>query len=274
MKVAVATGLILGAAVIGLLFLGPDAFFPLAFIVILVAQAEFYTAARKAGHDPATALGVMAGALLLVGVFKRGSPAAGLVVFLTLVFSFVWYMSAEHREGLLTNIALTLFGVAYIPLLGSFAVLLSTSCIGSGECPPSGGGLVLVMIGAAAFYDIFAFAGGYKFGRTPLSSISPRKTREGAIVATACTLVLATTVVPLLGPWTHVQALVLGALVCIAAPMGDLVESMIKRDLGLKDIGVIFPGHGGALDRIDAILFTGPAVYLSLLIAGYIHPSG
>ncbi|MEO7804276.1 MAG: phosphatidate cytidylyltransferase [Actinomycetota bacterium] len=273
MKLAVATGLMLAGAVIGLLFAGPKAFFPLAFVVILVAQAEFYAAARKAGHDPATALGVMSGALLLVGVFTKGASAAGLVVFLTLVFSIVWYMTIERRDGLLTDIALTLFGIVYIPLLGSFAVLLSRACVGPGECPPNGGGLALVMIGAAAFYDIFAFAGGYKFGKTPLApSISPKKTREGALVATVCTLVLATLVAPLLGPWSPVQALVLGALVCIAAPMGDLVESMIKRDLGLKDIGVIFPGHGGALDRIDAVLFTGPAVYISLLIAGYIQP--
>lgn len=275
MTLAVVTGLGLGGLVIGLLFVGPEAFFPLAFVVILVAQAEFYGAARKVGHDPATALGVMSGALLLIGVDTRGSSAAGLVVFLTLLFSFLWYVAVERRDHLLTDIAITLFGVAYIPLLGSFAVLLARSCQAPGDCPPTGGGLVLTMIGAAAFYDIFAFAGGSWFGKTPLApSISPKKTREGAAVATVCTLLLVTLVAPLLGPWDSAQAFILGVLVCVASPLGDLFESMIKRDLGVKDIGVIFPGHGGALDRIDAVLFTAPAVYLSLLMTGYIHPAG
>lgn len=267
LKLATVTGLTLAAMVIGLLFLGAEAFFALAFVVILIAQAEFYMAVRRAGHEPATTLGVVAGAAMLLGVFNRGEAAAGVVLFLTMLFGFLWYLSMHRRTNIVSDLAITVLGVAYIPMLGSFAGLLTKACQPGAHCPPTGGGIALTMIGAAAIYDIAAFAGGSLIGKTPLvPSISPRKTREGALVATIVSLVVITSLAPVFGPWDHLQALVLAVLVSVAAPLGDLVESMIKRDLGIKDMGGIFPGHGGALDRIDAILFVAPAVYLSLKI--------
>lgn len=262
LKLAIATGLTLAALVIGLLYLGPPYFFALAFVVILIAQGEFYSATRKAGYDPATALGLVAGAVMLAGVFFKGPQAAGLVLFLSLTFCFVWYIAHESRDGVIVNIGVTMLGIAYIPMLGSFAGLLARR-------PGDSLGVTLTMIGAAAFYDIFAYAGGSRFGKTPLApAVSPKKTREGALIATVGIIVMAALVAPLLGPWSPAQGALLGVLVAATAPLGDLFESMIKRDLGIKDMGAIFPGHGGALDRIDAILFTAPAIYISLAIHG------
>jgi len=262
LKIAIATGLALAALVIGFALVSSKAFFGLAFVVIIFAQGEFYKSTRSAGYDPATSLGLAAGAVLLIGVFLKGPDAAGLVMFLTILFCLIWYIAVEPRADLLSDIAVTIFGVAYVPLLGSFAGLLAAR-------PEDGGPVIIAVIGATAFYDIFAYAGGSRFGKTPLApEISPKKTREGALVATAGTMILVTAVAPLLGPWNFAQAAVFAVLVSIAAPLGDLLESLIKRDLAIKDMGTLFPGHGGALDRIDAILFTLPVAYLSLVMFG------
>ncbi|HEX2179515.1 MAG TPA: phosphatidate cytidylyltransferase [Actinomycetota bacterium] len=262
LKLAILTGLTLAALVVGLLYLGSEAFFGLAIVVIMLAQAEFYRATRNAGHNPATALGLIGGAVVLVGVFLSGQAAAGLALFATLAACFGWYMSFETRANLVANVAITMMGVVYIPLLGSFVGLLSRR--------PDGRGVTIAAIGAAAVYDIFAYAGGSKLGRHPMApSISPNKTWEGAAVATLATVAIAFFAGPALGPWTPVEAALLGLAVSAVAPLGDLVESLIKRDLGIKDMGTIFPGHGGALDRIDAILFTAPTVFFSLQLFGY-----
>jgi phosphatidate cytidylyltransferase len=257
---------VLAALLLGLLFIARGAFFGLIFVVLLLAQSEFYAAARKGGHNPATALGLVAGAVLLAAAYLRGESAAALVIPLFVVFLFVWYLSATPpnppgRPNVMADIAVTLLGVVYIPLLGSFVALMVKRA--------DGPGVVVATIGATAVYDVLAFAGGSLWGRRPLASaISPHKTLEGFGFATVALVILGTVIAPLLGPWNLAQALVFSLTICVAAPLGDLFESMIKRDLGIKDMGSIFPGHGGALDRIDAILFTAPAAYLSLRVFG------
>ncbi|HEX2052119.1 MAG TPA: phosphatidate cytidylyltransferase [Actinomycetota bacterium] len=262
LKLAILTGVTLAALVVGLLYIGAEAFFGLMIVVVLLAQAEFYRATRNAGHNPATALGLIGGAVVLAGVFLKGPSAAGLALFATLAACFLWFMSFPNRTNLVTNVALTMMGIVYIPLLGSFVGLLSKR--------PDGRGVTIATIGAAAVYDIFAYAGGSKLGRHRMApSISPNKSWEGAAVATVATVLVAFFAGPALGPWSGAEAALLGLAVAVVAPLGDLVESMIKRDLGIKDMGTIFPGHGGALDRIDAILFVAPAVWFSLQLFGH-----
>ncbi len=171
-------------------------------------------------------------------------------------------MSFPTRVNLVVNVAITMMGIAYIPLLGSFVGLLSRR--------EDGRGVTIAAIGAAAVYDIFAYAGGSKLGRHPMApSVSPNKTWEGAAVATLATVLVAFFAGPVLGPWSPSEAALLGLAIAVVAPLGDLVESLIKRDLGIKDMGTIFPGHGGALDRIDAILFVAPTVWFSLQLFGH-----
>jgi len=261
-RLAVATGLLLAALVLGLLYLGAAPFFALALLILLIAQGEFYLAARQAGHSPATALGLVGGALLLLGVFFKDESAAGIVLFLTLVFCFIWYLAMESRANLVTNIGVTILGLAYVPLLGSFVALMLSR-------PHDGRAVTIVAVGGAALYDVYAYAAGSRFGKTALApAISPNKTREGALIATAGLLVTSALAAPLIGPWNVPQALVLGMLISVSAPMGDLFESLLKRGFGIKDMSAILPGHGGALDRIDAMLFTAPTVYFSLRLFG------
>lgn len=261
MRLAIATGGSLAALVVGLLYLGAEPFYGFAFVVILIAQGEFYHAVRKAGYQPATALGLVGGALLLAGVFLRGESAVGIVLFLSSVFCLVWYLAMEPKIDIGANVAITMLGVVYIPLLGSFAGLLAKR--------PDGRGVTIACLGLVIVYDVAAFWGGRRFGKTPLApSISPNKTREGALIATAATVAAAVAVAPALGPWNPLQAALLGIVVAVAAPAGDLFESSLKRDLGIKDMGRTLPGHGGALDRIDAMLFAFPVCFFSLNLFG------
>ncbi|MGH2708250.1 MAG: phosphatidate cytidylyltransferase [Actinomycetota bacterium] len=259
MKLRIATGVVLAAVALGLASWGSGALFGLVFAVVMVAQGEFYRAARKAGYHPATALGLVAGGALLLGTYTRGEQIVGVVFFLTVVLTFVWYAARKRRDNLVIDYAVTLLGLAYVPLLGAFAGLLLRR--------PDGRGALMATIAAVAIYDIFAYFGGRLWGKRLLApSISPKKTREGAAVATAAVLVPGALLAHFLGPWNLFQAFVFAGLIAIAAPLGDLFESLLKRDLDLKDMGSILPGHGGALDRIDALLFCTPVAYISLQI--------
>jgi phosphatidate cytidylyltransferase len=154
----------------------------------------------------------------------------------------------------IANVAATMLGIVYIPFFGSFAVLMREL--------PDGTALTLAFIGAVVFYDVGAFASGSVLGRHRIApSISPSKTWEGAAGATAFVFAMALAIGPHLGPLTVRSSAALAAIVCATAPLGDLAESLIKRDLGVKDMGSLLPGHGGMLDRLDALLLTAPAAY-------------
>ena len=123
-------------------------------------------------------------------------------------------------------------------------------------------------------YDTGAYAVGASVGRHPMApSISPHKSWEGAAGGTVLTLLAGAFVLPLWQPWTLASGLTLAAVACVLAPLGDLSESMIKRDLHVKDMGSILPGHGGMLDRIDALLVVAPALYYVLALFSLVQRS-
>jgi phosphatidate cytidylyltransferase len=143
-----------------------------------------------------------------------------------------------------------------VGVLGSFAALLLKFPLDHGI------GLLLGAVIATAAYDIGAFFAGRWAGHTPLApDISPGKTVEGLVGACFATLAVCLILVSHIGPWNVKRAFLLAVVTMVAAPLGDLCESMLKRDLGIKDMGTILPGHGGILDRIDALLFVVPATY-------------
>jgi phosphatidate cytidylyltransferase len=154
------------------------------------------------------------------------------------------------------NIAVTLFAFVYVGFLGSFASLFL-------RVPDERGvGLLLGAVIVTAAHDIGAFVVGKYWGKTPLApELSPNKTFEGLVGGVLASVAVALLVVSRIGPWDAGKAFWLGVVVAIAAPLGDLCESMIKRDLGVKDMGKLLPGHGGVLDRVDALLFVIPATY-------------
>jgi len=254
-----------GLAVVAIL-IGPGAFAIFAGIVVLFAQGEFYLAMQKRHYQPATALGLVSGALVLGAGYYRGENAMLAIMALSLFATFLWYMTVppQHRANLVSNIAITVLGIAYIPLLAAYAIAVLNL--------PDGEGLALSIIGLTFVYDTAAFGVGYLWGSRPLApNISPKKSWEGAIGATLVTMAVAVALVSqvdILNPNGLGRSVGLAIVVAIFAPLGDLAESLIKRDLGVKDMGGILPGHGGVMDRIDSVLFVAPAafIYLRLIL--------
>jgi len=258
MTMAVVTGLGLGALALAAFRIGTDAAVALVTILLVLAAAEFFMALRRAGYQPAALLGVVAVGALNLAAYWRFEAAVPLVLGLTVLFSLFWYLTGIDRQAPLLNVSVTLFGVLYVGLLGSFAGLMLTD--------PNGVGMLLAAVLCTVGYDTGGLVVGRMFGRSPLSAVNPNKTTEGLIGGMAVSFAMAVLVVGQITPFGQHpgdlgSAFVLGIVVALAAPLGDLCESMIKRDLGLKDMGTILPGHGGLMDRFDALLFVLPATY-------------
>ncbi len=143
--------------------------------------------------------------------------------------------------------------------MGSYAALL----LAPSEFPDRHGiafflGAIIATIGA----DIGALAIGSWLGRHQLApTVSPNKTWEGLIGGAVVAVALSAAITGQVHPWTVPKAALLGLVVAVVAPLGDLCESLVKRDLGLKDMGSILPGHGGVLDRVDALVFVLPTTF-------------
>ena len=254
LPVAIITGLTLAGLLLGTLFWKPVAFLVLAGGVILLALQEFYAALSSRGYRPATALGLAGGALVLVGAYWKGPQALAFGLVLTLVGAFLWFLVDPERSNVATNIGVTVLGVVYIPVMGAHAILIRDL--------PQGIAHEIAFIGAVAFYDIGAYASGSFFGKHKIApAVSPSKTWEGAAGATVFVFASALLIGPHLGFLDLGSSALLALAASLLAPLGDLAESMLKRDLDIKDMGTILPGHGGALDRLDALLFTAPAAY-------------
>jgi phosphatidate cytidylyltransferase len=203
---------------------------------------------------------------MIAGAYYHGEAGALAMFALGVVATFLWFIAAPtaHRRGTVVHIGVTLMNIAYIPLLASY--LIVTLAIGGTD----GKALVVAVIGLTFIFDTGAFLvgsvwGGSFFQRPLAPSVSPKKSLEGLIGATLITVIVAMALVPsFVGPFENkrVEALVLAIVVAAAATFGDLAESLIKRDLGIKDMGSILPGHGGVLDRIDSLLFVAPAAFL------------
>jgi phosphatidate cytidylyltransferase len=184
-----------------------------------------------------------------------------LVAFVPLMFLLALAMPRRDDAPLTDGMAITVLGVVWIGMAIAHAVLLRDL--------PHGDGIVVDVLVGTFVGDTGAYVGGRWFGTRPLAPrISPNKTVEGLLIG-FLTAVLATWAAGLYQDWlSHGHALILGAAIGAAAPLGDLMESAIKRDAGTKDAGTLFGAHGGALDRLDAAFFTlvtGYYVWLALI---------
>ena len=256
---ATTTGLLLGALV-GVLFLaGPLPVAALVLCALAFAAGEGYAGFRRAGAHPATLLGIVAVLALGVASYERGLAATAAVTALLVVFGFLWYANAERSIDVLDGIGATIFIYVWVGVLGSFALLMI-----SPEYSVDRHGMAYLFgtIVLTVANDSGALFIGRWLGRKPLNArLSPNKTREGTIGGTLLTLVVGAFVLPMISPWTTKSALEIAVAVAIVVPLGDLFESMLKRTLGVKDLGRLLPGHGGLLDRIDGLLFALPTVF-------------
>lgn len=280
---ATLTGLALAAVALGSLWFGEIPGLIVATAILSLATIEFYNAMRGVGYNPASLLGLVVTVGLTVGVYWKNVAAYPVVLFLAVVFALLWFLIPVGAGRPVPNLGITLLGIGYISVLGSFAgLMLSSDSIvennGVIEFESNGTGLLFAAILATVAYDIGAYVVGRSMGRTPLSAHSPNKTLEG-VVGGAVICVLASVLVVGgfdIAPWGanpggFADTIILGVVAAVAATLGDLSESMLKRDLGVKDMGTMLPGHGGVLDRFDGLLFVMPAIWCAGLALNIIE---
>jgi phosphatidate cytidylyltransferase len=257
MQSAVVTGLGLFVAMLILFKIGPAAAMILVTGVLVLAAAELFGVLQAAGYQPATLLGLIATGALVLGAYWKGEAAFAPILGLTVIATLLWFLWV-HRGDATMNAGVTLLGILQVGFLGSFAALMLTFGNRAGLT------ILLGTVLATAANDVGALLVGQQVGRAPVApEVSPNKTVEGLVGGGIASVIVSVLVLGIIGvePWSTGSAVALGLVVAVAAPLGDLCESMLKRDLGIKDMGSVLPGHGGLLDRFDGLLFALPAVY-------------
>ena len=260
MRLAAGSGVLLGVIALICFAAGTVATMVIVTAVVLLASAEAYAAFRRAQYHPATLLGLVAVLSLLIETYNKGVAALPLVLVLLVAGSFIWYLArvepaADPVSGLLS----TVFVFAWVGAFGSFAALLLNPTLFPHR---HGIAFLLAAVIVTVTDDVASLLVGSAMGRHQLApSISPNKSWEGFIGGAVAAVLVSVIVVHFIHPWTVGKAAVFGLVVAVVAPLGDLSQSMIKRQLGIKDMGRILPGHGGILDRVDGLLFVVPATY-------------
>ena len=266
----VAVGVGVGLVALGLICfkLGTVPTMLLATAVVGIAGFEYFSAVREVGYNPATLLGLVSLVGLMVGPALFGLAAYPVVLAIVAMGAMIWFLLVSPGEGAVPNLGITLLGITWIGVLGSFAGLF----LGLGDVVADrngfdsnpGIGVLIAAVIAAVSHDIGGYFIGRQIGRTPLSEASPNKTQEGFAGGVISSLVVTFIAVSFISPIgdSFVETFVFALVCAIAAPIGDLSESFVKRDLGIKDMGSVLPAHGGVLDRFDSMLFVLPAAYL------------
>lgn len=260
LRAAIGVGVGLGAVIGASLFVVKAVFVGVVVVAVVVGLWELTSRLqeRKQIKAPLVPLAV-GGAAMVVAGYARGAEGAWVATALTALAVLVWRMT-DPPEGYLRDVTAGVFAVFYVPFLATFVALMLTADDGPWR--------VLVFLALTVISDTGAYAVGWRFGRRKLAPrISPGKTWEGLLGAIGFAMAAGALFMEFLidgGSWW--QGLLLGLAVAVSATLGDLGESMIKRDLGIKDMGALLPGHGGIMDRLDSLLPTAPVVWLLLVL--------
>jgi phosphatidate cytidylyltransferase len=250
----VVTGVAVAAVALAIFSAGRAPTALLCALVIGMGTIELCTALRSRGYRPAVVIALAGSVGLVIGAYNAGESAYPFVLAVVGVGTLLWYLFQPVPTGRpAPGIATTFLAFGYVGVLGGFAGLLLAF--------PNGIGMIVGMALCTVAGDVGAYFAGRRFGRRKLTAISPNKTVEGLAAGMLASVLVGALVAGSIHPWDHLSGLALGAVVALLAPLGDLCESMLKRDLEVKDLGGLLPGHGGVLDRFDTILFTLPAVY-------------
>jgi phosphatidate cytidylyltransferase len=259
-------GLLLGGAMLVSLLVIKELFMVVAGALVAFAAFELATAMRQAGRDVPRVPAVLATIAVVPLTYYLGGAGQWFGVLGAIAVVALWRLveilipaSSAGRRGLVADLGAGTFILVYLAGLGSFAVALAAH--------PNGQYWTLAFLVVVVVCDIGAYASGLSFGKHPMApTISPKKTWEGFAGAVAAALVAGVLFAVLLldQPWWF--GLIFGLVIVLTATMGDLAESLLKRDLGIKDISSWLPGHGGFLDRLDSILPSALAAYLLYLL--------
>ncbi|NJQ02282.1 phosphatidate cytidylyltransferase [Streptomyces zingiberis] len=260
LRAAIGVGLGLGVVILAALFLVKDIFVAVVGAAVVVGLWELTSRLRerKGVRVPLVPLAVGGVGMVTAG-YLRGAEGAWVVLALTGLAVLAWRMT-DSPENYLRDVTAGLFAAFYVPFLATFVALMLAADDGPQR--------VLTFLLLTVISDTGAYAVGWRFGTHKLAPrISPGKTREGLLGAVAFAMAAGALCTEFLitgGTWW--QGLLLGLAVAGSATLGDLGESMIKRDLGIKDMGTLLPGHGGIMDRLDSLLPTAPVVWLLLVV--------
>jgi len=243
-------------------FLPPWVYLLAAMFLIGVSMHEFYNMVKEKGIDGYRYLGIFAACLMgPIAYFKPGIEL--LLISIVCLFAFFLQIFRGVTKNALINIATTIFGVLYIGWLFSFMIKLRLMT-GEGL---DGRLIALYVLLVTKLSDIVAYMVGTAFGRHKIiPKISPKKTVEGTLAALLTGFLVAVLFKGLLPPMSIVKACFFGLILSTVSQIGDLSESVIKRDCNVKDSGNVLPAFGGALDLIDSLLFTAPILYFCLVI--------
>ena len=253
---AIAVGVGLGAVIVVSLFVSRPSFAIIVAVAVGLGTWEITRAFHHGGARPSLAPIVVGGLAMLAAAWSRGANGLVVALLLTVCAVFVWRI-AEGVEGYARDVGASVFVVLYVPTLAGFAVLSVHADDGAAR--------ILAFIATVVCSDTGGYATGVLFGRHPLAPVvSKAKTWEGfagSVLFCSVSGVLFLTLTFHEAWW---KGLLFGLAIVVTATLGDLGESMLKRDLGVKDMGTLLPGHGGIMDRLDSLLPCAAVAYLLL----------
>ena len=256
LRAATLVGLGLGAVVLGTLFLLEQAFAGFVVLVMVVAVWELATAlGGRAVQVPVVPV-VLGTVLMLAGAYLGGGSPLLVGLGLTVAAVCVWRLG-DPRPGYLRDVSAGIFTSVYVPFLAGFAMLMLR--------PDDGAWRVFALLVVVVASDTGGLLAGVLAGRHPMApSVSPKKSWEGfgGSLLLGVGVAVPVAVYAFDAPWW--TGVVLGVVGVVGATLGDLGESLIKRDLGIKDMSQLLPGHGGLMDRLDSLLPSAPLVWLVL----------
>jgi phosphatidate cytidylyltransferase len=258
MASAIGVGLGLGAVILAALLIWRPAFLLVLTAAVLISVLELTGALERGGHRPPR-VPVLVGAVAMVALAWTRGPSGLVVAFLLTVVAVLVWRLAHGPVGYLRDASAGVLVALYVPLLAGCAVLLLV--------PDDGAARVLAFIATVVCSDVGGFAAGVLFGKHPMApSVSPKKSWEGLAGSVTACVVIGVLLVTLTfhGPWWG--GALYGVAIAFTATLGDLGESLIKRDLGIKDMGDLLPGHGGLMDRMDSLLPSAVVAYLLLSV--------
>ncbi|NUT50775.1 MAG: phosphatidate cytidylyltransferase [Saccharothrix sp.] len=254
---AIAVGVGLGAVILVALLTVRELFVGVVAIAVAVSTYELAGALRRGAGIKVALVPVLLGGQAVVWLawpYERGGVLSAFVV--TVLVCLIWRLK-DGADGYLRDVTATIFTVAYVAVFASFAVMLVV--------PEDGVYRVLAFLIGVVASDTGGYVAGVLFGKHPMApTISPKKSWEGFAGSMVAGAVGGALTVGLMldGQWW--QGVLFGAALVVTATAGDLVESLIKRDLGIKDMGTLLPGHGGLMDRMDSLLPSAVVAWLLL----------